>query len=287
MYLNKNIFLAPMDNISYILDRGYIRLVDMMGDDSSVVQAARCSTGKGTTDPKRDEELLRYLMRNEHTSPFEMVEMKWHAKMPIFVARQWIRHRTANVNEFSGRYSEFEKEYYVPSEETFKLQSQLNKQGGNRLVEESIYKKSSDEIIDISENAWITYQDMIEEGVSREQARIVLPVNYYTNWYWKNDLKNTLHFLKLRKDKHSQWEIREYADAMADIIKEKLPMSYKAFEDYALNGEKLSNLEMKIISNQLGENQLNKMIEQNNYEGMSKTESYEFKEKLKGMKSSI
>jgi len=273
--------------MSYILDIGYIRLLDIMGNDSSIVQAARCSTGKGTTNPERDEELLRYLMRNEHTSPFEMVEMKWHAKMPIFVARQWIRHRTANVNEFSGRYSEFKKEYYVPNEETFRLQSQLNKQGGNELVGEEIYKKSSDEIIDISENAWMTYQDMIEEGISREQARIVLPVNYYTHWYWKNDLKNTLHFLKLRMDKHAQWEIREYANAMADIIKEKVPTSYKAFEDYMLNGEKLSNLEIKIISNQLGENQLNKIIEQNNYDGMSKTESHEFKEKLKKIRHLI
>ncbi len=277
-----------MKTESKILDLGYIRLVDIMGNDSSIVQAARCSTGKGVTTPKRDEELLRYLMRNEHTSPFEMVEMKWHAKMPIFVARQWVRHRTANINEFSGRYSEFKKEYYIPSEKSFKLQSKSNKQGGEILAGHEIYSMSKEEIINTSENAWKSYQEMIDNGVSREQARMILPVNFYTNWYWKNDLKNTLHFLKLRKDKHAQFEIREYADAMADIVKERLPMSYRAFEDYFLNAKKFSNLELKIINENLGKEKLTKLINQENYsKRMSETESLEFREKLKWIKENL
>ena len=230
------------------LDQGFIRLVDYMGGDDAIVQAARVSYGKGTKNVNQDRGLIRYLMRHRHTTPFEMVEMKWHCKMPIFVARQWIRHRTANVNEYSLRYSEPRDEFYVPNMEDIRFQSVTNKQGGEeREVPEEVAKKVIDIISTKNDAAFSDYEFMNEEGIARELARIGLPVSLYTEWYWKNDLHNTLHFLGLRMDDHAQYEIRNYANAMAHIVKKVAPIAYEAFEDYVLNSEHLSGLEIKAL----------------------------------------
>jgi len=210
-----------------VLDHGFVRLVDHMGDDSSIVQAARVSYGEGTKSVRCDTGLIRYLMRNQHMSPFEMCELKFHIKLPIFVARQWIRHRTANVNEISARYSVISDDFYVPS--VVNYQSKDNKQGSGAEHEHS--ESFVREISRISYKAYESYKYMIEEGVAREQARIILPVNMYTEWYWKIDLRNLLHFLKLRMDSHAQFEIREYANAIAQVVREHYPVTWSAFNE--------------------------------------------------------
>jgi thymidylate synthase (FAD) len=226
------------------LDKGFVRLVDVMGDDAAIVQAARVSYGSGTKKVHEDRGLIRYLLRHMHTTPFEMVEFKFHIKLPIFVARQWIRHRTANVNEYSGRYSEMKDEFYVPAIDQVRAQSTSNKQG---RADEAFPIDEAERIIAMMESsqqqAYAEYQQMLSQDLAREIARINLPVSNYTEWYWKIDLHNLFHFLRLRIDAHAQYEIRVYAQAMADLIKPYVPMAYEAFEDYILKSQRFSRLE--------------------------------------------
>ncbi len=242
----------PKDSIP-CLDHGFIRLVDSMGGDDAIVQAARVSYGKGTRKVSQDRGLIRYLMRNRHTTPFEMVEFKFHAKMPIFVARQWVRHRTANINEYSLRYSEARDEFYIPDEEHILFQSKLNKQGRSGEVSADLKKKVRDYFREISDKSYAIYSELNDAGIARELARAVLPVNIYTEWYWKNDLHNILHFLSLRMDPHAQYEIRVYAEAMAEIVKKIAPFAYEAFQDYVVGGMRFSSVEQARLSEQLPE----------------------------------
>ncbi len=229
-----------------VLDCGFVKLVDVMGDDSSIVQSARVSYGKGTKSLSADEGLIRYLMRHRHTTPFEMVEFKFHCRMPIFVARQWIRHRTANVNEVSARYSEMPDWFYEPTVELCTTQSAQNKQGGTGTPVEGAeeiaetFKKDQQEL-------YGQYEAYLEKDMRRELARINLPVSLYTEWYWKIDLHNLFHFLALRLDQHAQYEIRVFAEAMADLVKVRVPLAWKAFEDYRLNSISFSGLELKVL----------------------------------------
>lgn len=232
-----------------VLDKGFIRVVDTMGDDSSIVQAARVSYGKGTKKSSQDRALIRYLMRHRHTSPFEMCEIKLHIKMPIFIARQWVRHRTANINEYSARYSILEPDFYIPNLEDIALQSETNKQG--REGASSIPEENAAKIQNIiklqTEKAYKDYNDMIEMGVAREIARIILPANIYTEWYWKCDLHNFLHFIALRASINAQLEIRKYAQGLLEILQEWLPMTYEAFMDYRLQGSYVSKQARKFL----------------------------------------
>jgi len=235
-----------------VLDHGFIRVIDYMGDDASIVQAARVSYGKGTKKVNEDSGLINYLMRHRHTTPFEMCEIKFHIKMPIFVARQWIRHRTANVNEYSARYSVMDKEFYIPAPENLAAQSQSNKQGRGNLVEGAeaqrvfeLLKKDSEQVYDhyiemLNEDEKGNVLNEANQGLARELARMNLSLNYYTQWYWKVDLHNLMHFLSLRADSHAQYEIRVYAEIMLDILKLWLPVTYKAFMDYRVGGASLS-----------------------------------------------
>ena len=234
------------------LDKGFIRLVDSMGSDGAIVQAARVSYGKGTTKVSRDKGLIRYLLRHRHSTPFEMVELKFHAKMPIFVARQWVRHRTANINEYSLRYSEAQQDFYIPKKKDIHFQSQFNKQGrDDKKVPPELKEKVINYFNEISEKTFAIYDELNEVGIARELARGILPVNIYTEWYWKNDLHNIFHFLRLRMDEHAQYEIRVFAEAMASFVKKVVPIAYEAFEDYLLNGIYFSNLEKKLLSTRL------------------------------------
>lgn len=234
------------------LDKGFIRLVDSMGSDDAIVQAARVSYGKGTTKRNRDMALIRYLLRHRHSTPFEMVELKFHAKMPIFVARQWVRHRTANINEYSLRYSEAQHDFYIPEKKDIHFQSQFNKQGRDETeVPSELKEKVVKHFKEISEKTFAIYDELNEAGIARELARGILPVNLYTEWYWKNDLHNIFHFLRLRMDEHAQYEIRVFADAMAKFVKKVVPIAYEAFEDYILDGMYFSNLERDILSTRL------------------------------------
>jgi thymidylate synthase (FAD) len=234
------------------LDKGFVRLIDVMGDDNAIVQAARVSYGSGTKKVHEDRGLIRYLMRHLHTTPFEMVEFKFHMKLPIFVARQWIRHRTANVNEYSGRYSEMKDEFYVPAPEQIRAQSAINKQG---RADESFAPEESDRVRSMmrttQEHLYSEYQELLDTSLAREIARINLPVSNYTEWYWKIDLHNLFHFLRLRIDSHAQYEIRVYGEAMAQIVKAAVPLAYEAFEDYILNSQKFSHQELGVIKSLL------------------------------------
>ncbi len=233
---------------------GLIALVDVMPRlipkgqtaDSAIVQAARVSYGQGTKRVNEDRGLIRYLLRHRHTTPFEMIEFKFHVVMPIFVARQWIRHRTANVNEYSARYSVVPDRFYVPSIEHIRSQSASNRQGGDQPVGVGTARAFLD-YLEHCQAQYAHYEDLLEQGVSREQARIGLPVNVYTEWYWKCDLHNTLHFLSLRMDAHAQQEIRDYAFAMFELIKPIVPVTCEAFEDYRLGGAHLSRLELESL----------------------------------------
>jgi len=260
------------------LNLGFVRLIDVMGDDSSIVQAARVSYGKGTKTVNEDRGLIRYLMRHRHTTPFEMVEFKFHIKLPIFVARQWIRHRTANVNEYSGRYSEMKDEFYIPELEQIRFQSQINKQGRS---EETLDENTSKEILQLLKaNQLKSYEDykaLLDKGLTREIARITLPLSNYTEWYWKIDLHNLFHFLNLRLDSHAQYEIRVYAEAIANIVKVVVPLAWEAFEDYQLNSMYFSRQELKIIKKYLD---INSMEQLENSDNLSKRELNEFKEKI-------
>lgn len=262
------------------LDKGFVRLVDYMGDDASIVQAARVSYGKGTKTVTEDKGLLRYLMRHKHTSPFEMVEFKFHVKLPIFVARQWIRHRTANVNEYSGRYSEMKDEFYVPDLNQIRPQSALNKQG---RADETLPAETAEQIIDSYKNIqkllFDEYSGLLEKDLARELARINLPLSNYTEWYWKIDLHNLFHFLRLRLDTHAQYEIRIYAEAIADIIKQVVPLAYEAFSDYILNSISFSALELSAVKKMLNNSVLLSDDELKSL-GLSIGEIREFKEKV-------
>ncbi len=243
------------------LDHGFVRVVDYMGNDSSVVQAARVSYGSGTKKVNADKGLINYLMAHRHTTPFEMCEIKFHIKLPIFIARQWIRHRTASVNEYSARYSIVEDEFYIPKKENLAAQSKINHQGrdevGNLSVDEQ--KKVLDILKKDSTNCYNNYLDMINQdslgnvvdknrdGVARELARMNLTLNCYTQWYWKIDLHNLFHFLHLRADSHAQYEIRIYAEIMLDIVKKWVPYSFEAFVKNHKSGKQFSGPALEII----------------------------------------
>lgn len=262
------------------LDKGFVRLIDVMGDDSSIVQAARVSYGAGTKQVNEDRGLIRYLMRHLHTTPFEMVEFKFHVKLPIFVARQWIRHRTANVNEYSGRYSEMKDEFYVPELGQVRAQSTSNKQGREEEAfapEEAM--RITDHMRGAQEQQYADYLKLLDTGLAREIARINLPVSNYTEWYWKIDLHNLFHFLRLRIDAHAQYEIRVYAEAMAGIVKQIVPFAWEAFEDYMLHSERFTRPELKALAAYLGAVQIEENI-LSGY-GLKGREAREFMEKLK------
>jgi len=238
-----------------VLDHGFVRVVDYMGDDAAICQAARVSYGKGTKSVQNDEGLIRYLMRHWHSTPFEMCEVKLHIKLPVFVARQWIRHRTANVNEYSARYSILDREFYIPAPEHIAAQSSVNNQGRG----EALTGEEAARVLDIlksdSTRSYDNYQSMIsddgQQGLARELARMNLPANIYTQWYWKVDLHNLLHFLRLRADAHAQYEIRVYADSMCTIVADWVPFAYAAFEDYRLGGATLSGTALDCVRRML------------------------------------
>lgn len=250
----------PEDAIK-CLDKGFVRLVDSMGGDGAIVQAARVSYGKGTSKMSQDRGLIRYLMRHRHTTPFEMVEFKFHCKMPIFVARQWVRHRTANINEYSLRYSEARDEFYYPEPENIQFQSSLNKQGRSGEVPPELKQKVLDYFKENSERSFALYQELNKAGVARELARSLLPVNIYTEWYWKNDLHNLLHFIGLRSDSHAQYEIRVFSDAMAYYVKEKAPFAWEAYQDYVVHGMRFSKIEKGLLEKQLPERVIDDIVE--------------------------
>jgi thymidylate synthase (FAD) len=242
-----------------VLDHGFLRVIDYMGDDGAIVQAARVSYGTGTRKVSEDEGLIRYLMRHRHSTPFEMCEIKYHVKLPIFVARQWIRHRTANVNEYSARYSILDREFYIPAPEHLAAQSAANRQGRGEVLEG---EEAADVLAMLREDAMRTYDhyaamlnegadgqkpDPSRRGLARELARMNLTLNTYTQWYWKTDLHNLLHFLSLRADAHAQYEIRVYADAMLDTLRAWVPLTAAAFEDYRLGAVTFSAAMLAVL----------------------------------------
>ena len=244
----------------HLLDHGFVRVVDYMGDDSAIVQAARVSYGQGTRRVSDDRGLIRYLMRHRHTTPFEMCEIKLHVKLPIFVARQWIRHRTANVNEYSARYSILDREFYIPSAEVIAAQSQSNRQGRGIQLPANDVARVQHLLREDADRAYDHYQELLNEnsngesldpsrvGLARELARMNLSLNYYTQWYWKVDLHNLLNFLSLRADPHAQYEIRVYAEAILErILKPWVPLAHEAFCDYLLNGQMLSAHALSVV----------------------------------------
>ena len=261
------------------LNAGFVRLVDYMGGDESIVQAARVSYGKGTKTVNEDRGLIRYLMRHMHTTPFEMVEFKFHCKLPVFVARQWIRHRTANVNEYSGRYSVMKDEFYVPDDAAIHYQSRRNKQGRREdEVPAELRQKVLDILVTSQRQTYNEYAQMLESDIARELARINLPLSLYTEWYWKIDLHNLFHFLRLRMDPHAQYEIRVYATSMGEIAKKVVPVAWEAFEDYMLKSEKFSRLELEVIAERLDLKCITKEFLET--KGMKGREADEFLEKL-------
>lgn len=277
--LSKRAFSPLLEEILYdqikVLDHGFVRVIDYMGNDNAVTQAARVSYGKGTKTIQSDKALINYLMRNAHTSPFEMCEIKFHIKVPIFIARQWIRHRTANINEYSGRYSVMSNEFYIPEKNQIMEQSKDNKQGRGNLLESDLTEKVLKDIKNISDQAFEMYNKLInleenkantknqEEqakkvGLARELARIILPLSSYTEFYWKIDLHNLLHFLFLRTHSHAQYEIREYANVMIDIVKKWTPITYDAFVNYKQKSVRISKEGHKVINDALKNKNINK-----------------------------
>ena len=254
----------PNDAIK-CLDKGFVRLVDSMGGDDAIVQSARVSYGKGTSKLSQDRGLIRYLMRHRHTTPFEMVEFKFHCKMPIFVARQWVRHRTANINEYSLRYSEARDEFYFPDPNHIEFQSAVNKQGRMGEVDKKLKKKVQAYFKEISDRSFESYSELNEAGVARELARAILPVNLYTEWYWKNDLHNLLHFIGLRSDGHAQYEIRVFSDAMASYVKKVAPFAWEAYQDYVVKGMRFSKIEQSILEQKLPKRVLSDIQEDISY----------------------
>ena len=259
----KRVTAPELEKVLYeaipILDHGFIRVIDYMGDDTSIVQAARVSYGKGTKKVSTDSGLIKYLMRHWHSTPFEMCEIKYHIKLPIFIARQWIRHRTANVNEYSARYSILDKEFYLPNNENLAAQSQINRQGRGEILEGEQAKKVLEMLKKDAEQTYGNYEIMLNErydgttinkdttGLARELARMNLTLNTYTQWYWKTDLLNLMNFLRLRADEHAQYEIRAYAKVMLDTVKKWVPITYDAFLDYRVGGTEVSKKGKEII----------------------------------------
>ena len=268
--MEENLYL-----IHKVLDHGFVRVIDYMGNDTSIVQAARVSYGEGTKKSRDDKSLIFYLMRHWHSTPFEMCEVKLHVKLPVFVARQWIRHRTANVNEYSARYSILDNEFYIPKSENLASQSKSNNQGrGDVLVGEE-----AKEVIQILKNdslrSYKSYEEMLsnenKKGLARELARMNLPTNIYTQWYWKTDLHNLFNFIRLRNDQHAQYEIRVYAEKIAELVKKWVPFAFEAFEQYQLNSSHLSSNGLSCIKRLMnGED-----VSQDN-SGMGKREWMEF-----------
>jgi len=256
-FSTKRATVKKLEKILYksfkVLDHGFVRVIDYMGDDSSIVQAARVSYGKGTKKLNQDKNLINYLISHRHSTPFEMNEIKFHIKLPIFVARQWIRHRTANVNEYSARYSILDKEFYIPKSKDLKPQSQINNQGRSGKLSAEEVDLYSNIIKDNSQKGFDNYSTLLNEdeygntldtnkrGLARELSRMTLPLNAYTQWYWKIDLHNLMHFLSLRFDAHAQYEIRVYADVMMQILKKWVPLSYDAFVNNRLNSLTISS----------------------------------------------
>ncbi|MBV9538864.1 MAG: FAD-dependent thymidylate synthase [Acidisphaera sp.] len=246
-----------------VLDHGFVRVIDYMGDDAAVVQAARVSYGRGTRRTSEDAGLIRYLMRHRHSTPFEMCEIKYHVKLPIFVARQWIRHRTANVNEYSARYSILDREFYIPAPEHLAAQSASNRQGRGAVLEGAEAADVLDVLRQDASRCYDHYVDMLNEepdgatrdpqrrGLARELARMNLTLNTYTQWYWKTDLHNLLNFLSLRADPHAQYEIRAYADAMAETVRAWVPLTWEAFRDYRLGAVTFSAGMMAVLRRML------------------------------------
>jgi thymidylate synthase (FAD) len=270
-----------------VLDHGFIRVIDYMGDDNSIVQSARVSYGKGTKKVSTDEGLIKYLMRHRHSTPFEMCEIKYHIKLPIFIARQWIRHRTANVNEYSARYSILDKEFYLPAKDQLAAQSQSNRQGRGDVLQ----GKQAEDVLNILKDdatrTYDNYEKLLNErfdgtkidenkvGLARELARMNLTLNTYTQWYWKTDLLNLLNFLSLRADNHAQYEIRVYADKMLDTVKRWVPITYQAFMDYRVGAAEISSKGLSVIKSMIS----GKKVEQED-SGLSKREWNELMEKL-------
>ncbi|MGH1457383.1 MAG: FAD-dependent thymidylate synthase [Paracoccaceae bacterium] len=265
-----------------VLDHGFVRVIDYMGDDAAICQAARVSYGKGTKSVQNDEGLIRYLMRHWHSTPFEMCEIKLHVKLPVFVARQWIRHRTANVNEYSARYSILDREFYIPAPEHLAAQSVVNNQGRGETLSGEDAAKVLEILKADSSRAYDHYAQMISDeegsvGLARELARMNLPANIYTQWYWKVDLHNLLHFLRLRADAHAQYEIRVYADAICNVVADWVPFAFKAFEDYRMGAVSMSVQMMDSLRRMLkGE----EVTQENS--GMNKREWREFMEVIEG-----
>ena len=265
--VTKRVTSTNLEKILYeaipVLDHGFVRVIDYMGDDSSIVQSARVSYGKGTKKVSTDEGLIKYLMRHWHSTPFEMCEIKYHVKLPIFIARQWIRHRTANVNEYSARYSILDKEFYIPPKEKLSAQSTINRQGRGDLITGD----QADEVLKILKDdatrTYSNYEKMLNErfdgtiidekksGLARELARMNLTLNSYTQWYWKTDLLNLLNFLFLRADSHAQYEIRVYAEAMLETVKKWVPITHSAFLDYRVGAAHISAKGLKMIKSML------------------------------------
>ena len=235
-----------------VLDQGFIRVVDYMGDDAAVVQAARVSYGKGTKQISNDRGLISYLMRHRHTTPFEMCEIKLHVKLPIFVARQWIRHRTASVNEYSARYSVLDDGSYRPELGKLAAQAVQNRQGRGEQLDEGVARSVQERLDASAAAAEATYRWLLgdgpgEPGLSRELARMVLPLSAYTQWYWKIDLHNLMHFIALRADAHAQYEIRAYADVLGEIVEKWVPLTAGAFRDYRVEGAELSGRGLAVV----------------------------------------
>jgi thymidylate synthase (FAD) len=242
-----------------VLDHGFVRVVDYMGDDAAIVQAARVSYGKGTKKVQEDAGLIRYLMRHWHSTPFEMAEIKYHVKLPIFVARQWIRHRTANVNEYSARYSKVEDEFYLPAADQLGIQSRQNRQGRDAVLAPEQAARVRELLREDAARCYRDYLWMLNEdeagqpieaersGLARELARINLTLSTYTEWYWKTDLHNLMHFLRLRADPHAQHEIRAYAEVMIDTLQRWVPLTYQAFREYRLGAAQISATGLAII----------------------------------------
>jgi thymidylate synthase (FAD) len=273
-----------------VLDHGFVALVDYMGTDECIERAARVSYGYGTRKASQTRGLLRYLRRHLHTTPSEMLELKFHCCMPMFIARQWIRHRAANVNEYSGRYSLMPMLFYTPSSEQLQTQSRANNQGrSGKPVTDATYAEAVQRWNSIRDQSRSAYEWMTSEDVARELARIDLPLSTYTQWYWKIDLHNFLHFLKLRVDSHAQWEIQEYGRLMAGMLKRVAPLSYEAFIDYDVCGARLSRMELDALKKLVmveGEGlrtQPNAAVDSAGLEalGLSKREARELFEKLR------
>ncbi len=272
-----------------VLDHGFVRVVDYMGDDDAIVQAARVSYGRGTRSINNDRGLVRYLMRHRHTTPLEMCEIKLHVKLPIFIARQWIRHRTASVNEYSARYSILDREFYLPDPSTISVQSATNRQGRGNMVSDDQANRVLGMLKRDAMGAYETYEALLNDTgdgtrvdedapqIARELARVNLTLNYYTQWYWKLDLHNLLHFLALRMDPHAQYEIRAYADVIGDIVADWCPIAWEAFKDYRVNAMNLSGAEIDIVKRGLKGENVHQLLRDSN---LSARERREFLEKL-------